>query len=327
MNTVFRTTVEQPKFNLKIDHSQRVLFIGSCFAENIAQRMQRAKSTTLCNPFGVLYNPLSIANMLDTLLQRRTFFESDLTPSKDSSLWCSFSFHGSFSSEDPYKALTKMNDAVMIGADALLRSDTVVITLGTAWTYQLLESGQTVSNCHKFSESIFNRKLLSVDEIVDTYDKIVSTTLKDKSVVFTVSPIRHIKDGLAENTISKATLHLAIKELMSRHQNIIYFPAYEIMIDDLRDYRFYGEDMVHPSKLAVDYIWDIFSNSLFSDETKEIVKRAEKIADAINHRPLNPNSTAHIKFRNSIFAQIQRLQESYPHMDMSSELTHFKADE
>ena len=327
VNTEFRTIIEPPKFNLKIDHSQRVLFVGSCFAENIAQYMLKAKFNTTCNPFGVLYNPASIANMFETLQQKRTFFESDLTPAKDNSLWCSFSFHGSFSDQDPYTALTKMNDAVMIGADSLLRSDVVIITFGTAWIYQLLEGEQTVANCHKFSSSIFNRKLLSVEEIVETYDKIVSQTLKDKEVIFTVSPIRHIKDGLSENTISKATLHLAIKELTHKHQNASYFPSYEIMLDDLRDYRFYAEDMVHPSKLAVDYIWNIFSDSLFSDKTKNLVKDVEKIADAMNHRPFNPNSTAHLKFKDSIFSRTLKLQETYPQMDMSRELAYFKTNE
>ena len=327
MNSVFRTIIEPPKFNFKIDHSQRVLFVGSCFAENIAKQMTKAKFNTICNPFGVLYNPSSISSMVDTLVQKRTFIESDLTPAKDNSLWCSFSFHGSFSDEDPYNALTKMNDAVLVGADALLRSDVVVITFGTAWIYELIDSEQTVSNCHKFSESIFNRRLLSVDEIVETYNKIVSTTLKDKKVIFTVSPIRHIKDGLSENTISKATLHLAVKELVNRFQNCSYFPSYEIVIDDLRDYRFYAEDMVHPSKLAIDYIWSIFSDALLSDKTKTLVRDVEKIADAMNHRPFNPNSAAHLKFRENIFSRIEKLQETYPQMDMNSELTHFRTYE
>ena len=327
MNRVFRTTIEPPKYNVKIDHSQQALFIGSCFAENIAQRMLRAKFKTTCNPFGVLYNPLSIANTLEILSQSRTFIESDLTRSKDKSLWHSFYFHGSFSSEDPCKALIKMNEAVEIGADAITRSDAVVITFGTAWIYQLLESGQTVSNCHKFAESRFNRRLLSVAEIVETYDKIISTTLKDKSIIFTVSPIRHLKDGLTENTTSKATLHLAIRELMCRHQNITYFPAYEIMLDDLRDYRFYAEDMVHPSKLAIDYIWDIFSNALFSDETSAIITEVSKIADAINHRPFNPNSDAHLQFRKNTLLKTIKLQEEFPQMDLSEELAHFKEPE
>lgn len=323
MDTIFRTTIEHPRFNLKIEHSQRVLFIGSCFADNMAQRMLKAKFNTLCNPFGVVYNPASVANMLEILEQKRIFTESDLTPSKDGSMWSSFSFHGSFSDEDPYRMLRKMNDAVMVGADSLIRSDVVVITFGTAWTYQLSDTEQVVANCHKFPASIFNRKLLSVQEIVESYEKIINGSLRDKEIILTVSPIRHLKDGLTENTISKATLHLAIKELMSRHENISYFPSYEIMIDDLRDYRFFADDMVHPSTLAIDYIWDIFKNSLFSDHTISLISEAEKIADAINHRPFNPDSIAHRKFKESVLSRIVKFQDENPNVDMSRELAHF----
>lgn len=324
MNSLFRTIIELPDLGFQIEHSDRVFFAGSCFAENMAQRMRQSKFSLVCNPFGVLYNPLSIAGMLETLENRKVFSESDLIPSHDNSLWCSFSFHGSFSGEEPYEVLQHMNEVVVQGADAVEVADVVVLTFGTAWVYQLLDTEQIVANCHKFPESIFFRRLLSVEEIVDRYVDLIETTLKNSRIIFTVSPIRHLRDGLHENTISKAVLHLAIEELVRRYERVTYFPSYEIQIDDLRDYRFYAEDMLHPSNLAIDYIWSKFSDGLLSQSAKDMIIECDKIAKAHLHRPFNPTSPAHLKFRESIHSRILKLQEEAPYIDFSSELTFFK---
>lgn len=324
MNSLFRTVIELPDGDFQIEHSDRVFFAGSCFAENMARRMRRSKFNLSCNPFGVLYNPLSIADMFGTLESRKVFSESDLIPSHDNSLWCSFSFHGSFSGEEPYEVLRQMNGAVDQGADAVEVADIVVITFGTAWVYQLLDTEHIVANCHKFPESIFSRRLLLAEEIVDRYVDLIETTLKNSRIILTVSPIRHLSDGLHENTISKSVLHLAVQELVNRYDRVSYFPAYEIQIDDLRDYRFYADDMLHPSNLAIDYIWSKFSDGLFSQDTKDLIVECEKITKAQSHRPFNPASPAHLKFRESVTSRILKLQEEAPHIDFSSELTFFK---
>lgn len=343
----FRTPVNPKPLGRKIDYSMNGLSIGSCFAESVAARLRRAKFPVASNPFGVLYNPVSIADSLNTLVDGRQFSKDDLV--REGDLWSSFAFHGSFSSTDPEKALAAMNRAVDEGGRALAKADYVILTFGTAWIYELnpeyaaresddeniylrakrlvreLARPKVVANCHKFPARAFNRRRLSVGEIVDIYSIFFRTVLADKSVILTVSPVRHIKDGLEENNVSKATLLLAASQLASAFGNVDYFPSYEIVNDELRDYRFYKPDMVHPSDQAVEYVWELFAGALFSKKTAEAVGEIEKIVSAAEHRPLNPGSASHRRFLRSMLKKAEALQKRYPAIDLSPEIEYFGA--
>lgn len=343
----FRTKVNLKPFRQKIDYSMNGLSIGSCFADNIAARLRRAKFPVENNPFGVLYNPLSVADTLEAINSGRVFTEDDLV--RDGDLWSNFSFHGSFSSTDSAKALAAMNDAVKKGRKALKAADYVILTFGTAWVYELNQeySGEenegenlfararrivremarprVVANCHKFPAKVFTRRRLAVSEIVDIYSILFDTILKGKRVLLSVSPVRHVKDGLDENNVSKATLLLAASELTAKFDNVDYFPAFEIVNDELRDYRFYKEDMLHPSDLAVEYIWDVFRETLFAKKTAEAAAEIQNVVTAAEHRPLNPDSSSHRRFLRSMLKKAEALQKKYPGLDLSKEIEYFGA--
>lgn len=316
------TKIDLPRLELRIDHTMRGLMLGSCFAESIADRMRRAKFTLTANPFGVLYNPASIGEAIDRLNEGRQFTHDDLSVNDD--LWFSFAHHGSFSALDPDQALDRMNCAFREGTQALHNADYVAITLGTAWTYRLKETGAIVANCHKLPASKFTRSRLSVTQISEIFRPLLEGVLRDKRVLFTVSPIRHIKDGLSENALSKATLLVAVRELERLYANVEYFPAYEIMIDELRDYRFYKEDMVHPSDQAVDYIWSQFRCVTMDEPTRQLINRIESVDRAMNHRPFNPDSPSHAKFKQSMLRTVKNLSGANPNVDFNNELNFFK---
>lgn len=318
----FRTKVDIEPFVWGIDHSMRGMSVGSCFAENIAAKLLRAKFRLCANPFGVLFNPVSIANTLNRLHDGVEYTVDDLVQCGD--LWCGFDFHGSFSSVVREDALARMNGAVDAGIEALQAAEYVIITFGTAWVYEIAgEPGRVVANCHKFPAKEFLRRRLSVDEIVVRYEELFAGALRGKRVIFTVSPVRHVKDGLPENALSKAILLEAAHELVDRHPQAVYFPAFEIVTDELRDYRFYTEDMVHPSAVAVEYVWERFREAAFSPRTRQAAAESEKIAAAMEHRPINPESKSHARFRASMLAQVQALAANYPDIDFSAEIEFF----
>lgn len=334
----FRTTITVTPSARAIDHGMHGLSLGSCFATNIAERLHRAKFPIGVNPFGVLYNPESIALAVEALSQGRVLTEADLV--REGDLWSSFSFHGSFSSADPGRALAQMNASVAEGARALAAADYVVVTFGTAWVYELADAfytesptcenirpafpvGGVVANCHKFPARHFRRRRMSVEEITARWSKLLEGPLAGKRIILTVSPVRHLKDGFAGNAVSKATLLLAASQLAEKYADADYFPAFEIMNDDLRDYRFYADDMLHPSAPAVDYIWDRFAEAFFAEDTMRAIREFEKIAAAAHHRPLNPLSAEYAAFRASMLDKVKELQARYPVADLSVEADFF----
>lgn len=251
----FRTVIDIKSFDRKIDHSSRILSLGSCFADNIARRMQRAKFRVEASPTGILFNPESIARAVERFAASESPAREELR--HDGERYFGYDFHSAFADADPERALAAMREAARRGADALRRADTVIITFGTAWIYRLRENGEVVANCHKQPQSLFARELLAADRIADRYAKLLEGPLADKHVIFTVSPVRHLGDGAERNSLSKAVLRVAVGELASRFPDADYFPSFEIMNDELRDYRFYADDMTHPSQTAVDYIWGL----------------------------------------------------------------------
>lgn len=316
----FRTEINIEPFTRKIAHQTPVFSIGSCFADTIAAKLERYKFRVTGNPFGVLYNPLSIAAALEALDKGRRYTETDLAESDG--VWFSYAHHGSFSAATPEAALAVMNGSAESASEALREADTVIITFGTAWVYEL--DGVVVANCHKQPASLFTRRRLSVSEIVERWSALMETVLKDKNVIFTVSPVRHLKDGFEENSLSKSLLRVAVGELVGIYPSARYFPAFEIVTDDLRDYRFYKGDMVHPSDEAVEYVWEKFSGAAFSDDTLALLPRIEAIRRAMDHRPFSVGSEPHRKFREASLRQAQALQRENPGVDFSAEIEFFR---
>ncbi len=319
----FLTHIDIAPFEKKIDHSCHIFSTGSCFAQNIASKLQDAKFQVAASPTGILFNPESIARSIDMLDSKHSITEDELRCANG--VWFSYNFHSSFSATDKHLALEQMQQAIKRGAAALKQADTVIITFGTAWVYRLLDTGEVVANCHKQPHSLFSRERLSVVEITERWSKLLATTLKDKEVIFTISPIRHLSDGLELNSLSKSTLRVAIAELTSLHANAHYFPSFEIMNDELRDYRFYADDMVHPTFLAIDYIWQRFAQVAIEKESLDLIERVKKICQAAAHRPLNPDSESHRAFCRRQLDEIERFRLSYPMIDFSKEKEIFVA--
>lgn len=266
-----QTVVDIKPSEWKIGYEDKILMLGSCFADEIGEQMKQRYMNVVCNPFGTLYNPLSIAQAIS--LQ-----PSEVRFQFHEGLWHSMAHHGSFSRRTKEEAEAAVRDSIDAMQTALREADVIIVTFGTAWIYEM--DGKIVSNCHKMPESSFMRRRLSMEEIVAAWKPILER-YPDKHWLFTVSPIRHIKDGLHENQLSKATLLQAVEQLGD------YFPSYEIMLDELRDYRFYADDLVHPSSLAVNYIWERFCETFFSPQTRNELILAHKRWQFEHHRPLH----------------------------------------
>ena len=319
----FRTPINITPCGFRIGYAQRGLLLGSCFAENIGMRMKRYKLPVVFNPFGILFNPASVARTLTRLDSGKLYEANNLTRSGD--LWVSFDHHGSLASVDRDEALKTINQAVQSGARALREAGYLILTLGTAWVYQLRETGEIVCNCHKRPSGEFLRRRLSVDEVVGGFVPLLEGPLKDKPVIWTVSPVRHLGDGLPENALSKSTLIVAIHRLIERYPQCCYFPAFEIMTDDLRDYRFYEKDMAHPSEVAVDYIWEQFCCAALDPSCTGVFRKIDALNRALAHRPLNPENPAYRAFRHQNAAEVRALQQAYPDLDFSRELNFFES--
>lgn len=317
----FKTTIDIPHSSFEISHTLKGMAIGSCFTTNIGNRLQAAKFPILVNPLGTVYNPVSVAQTIDLLLGEIPFGEQDIFFAND--VWQSYFLHTSFSRVEKQEVIRSFNKVRNNFLKNFQSLDYLFLTLGTAWVYELNGTKQIVNNCHKTPSSQFTRKKLSVEECVSVLEKSILRLQKinpNLQVIFTVSPIRHWKDGAHENQVSKSTLFLAIDSLQKSMQNIGYFPAYELLMDDLRDYRFYEEDMLHPSVTAVEYIWEKFSETYFSIETINLNANIEAIQKATKHRPFNANSESYNLFIQNTIAKCKTLSKKYPYLDFSEEI-------
>ncbi len=314
----FRTELEIAPLAKQIDYSSRIFTIGSCFAQNMAERLVVRKFNTTTSPLGIAFNPCSIASALNAYWHGSHIGEERFT--QQAGLWHCFDAHSQLSFDSIDEANAAVESAIADGKSALHQSDFILITFGTAWVYRLKNSGEVVANCHKHPAAMFNRELLTVSDIVDMYEPLFDTVFRNKEVFFTVSPIRHIGDGLEENSLSKSLLRVAIAELARRHPNAHYFAAYELLIDDLRDYRFYAEDMCHPSQQAIEYIWQKFFGAAISKEARSQSERIERIVKASQHRPLKVSSN---EFKRFCQQQLDAIKE-FPELDFSQEVEHFR---
>ena len=314
----FRTEIEVQPLKATIDYNTKIFAIGSCFATNIAVRLAQAKFRVETSPTGILFNPASIARTLTAFATNKAADPARIVARGEE--WVSLDCHSELIGRTEEEALNLWQNAISEGYSALQSADCVVITLGTAWVYKHNATGEIVANCHKIPQREFTRKRLTVAEICEIFRPLMEGVLSDKQVIFTVSPVRHIADGLAENSVSKATLRIAIDQLCSLYPNADYFPAYEIVTDDLRDYRFYADDLVHPSAAAVEYIWEKFVSCALNSTAKQQLERVEKIVAAAQHRPFNPTSEEYKRFCSRFLSEAKTLSS----IDFSAECAIFE---
>lgn len=300
-----------------IDYQSKVFLLGSCFVENIGDKLSYFKFQSHQNPFGVLFHPKAIETLVERAIKEDEYTEDDVFFNNEQ--WHCFDAHSQLSNTSKNTLLTVLNNQLVVTKQQIKEASHIVITLGTAWVYKHCESNTVVANCHKVPQSNFTKELLSVNEITDVLRNL-RHKIKDLnptvSVIFTVSPIRHIKDGFVENTRSKAHLISAIHDFIAQQQeqNNFYFPSYEIMMDELRDYRFYAEDMIHPNTTAINYIWEKFQNIWISESILKTMEEVDSIQKGMAHRPFNPRSEAHIKFLNQLEVRKDALEEKFKHI-------------
>ncbi len=320
----FRTEIEVTKGSVFIEHEQKLLTIGSCFAENIARKLAAVRFRVLENPFGVLYNPASVLAALKLIAGERAIEEDDLV--FHDGLWHSLLHHSTFSDAHKEILLDRIVRVNEQTTDFLQEARHVILTLGTAFVYRYRQSGKIAANCHKIPAGQFERFRLSAEEVSEYISESIQL-LKNLNpalhIIMTVSPIRHVKDGLVQNQLSKATLITGIHKALKGALQTDYFPAYEILLDDLRDYRFYEENLTHPNTMAQNYIWEKFAETFFSKTCRQAVAEMEKLRKALGHRSLHPQSPAYRQFVQRQLVQIARLEKKYPYLNLSEEKQYF----
>ena len=304
-----------------LDQRQPMLLMGSCFASEMGVRLQCAKFDVDLNPFGVLYNPLSIAEALSEIMDGRRYTTGDLFCHEG--LWHSWMHHSDFSAAEAEEVVTHINARLQQAHHRLTKLQRVVLTLGSAYVYRLTASGEVVGNCHKMPERNFRRERLTVEEVTEALTAVIERLLAlnpELKILLTVSPIRHLRDGLHANQLSKSTLLLATDALCRRFpQQLFYLPIYEVMMDELRDYRYYADDLVHPSSLALEYIWNTLIDKCFTAEAKVVMQECDAISKALAHRPLHPDSEAYKRFLEQTLLKIERLNGKFPNLDLQNE--------
>ena len=319
----FRTTVKTGENLGWLHHSDGVMLLGSCFSDNIGSKMNGALIRATVNPMGTLYNPMSIARGVQRLINATPVAGQELF--MHGGVWNSFDFHSRYSMPDKQTTIDRMNQRVEQGHIALRDARLLTVTLGTALIYRLRTTGEVVANCHKVPGHEFERKRATVGEMVRELDAMLTSLHQfnpELRIILTVSPIRHIADGLDTNSLSKASLRVAIDEAMASHSDYCdYFPAYEIMMDDLRDYRFYNTDMVHPSDVAVEYIWQAFQATYLDDRSALAVARCERIFKRLQHRPMSANRETVERFNADTASVVRNLIKEYPYLSQHPQLT------
>ncbi len=313
------TPIQLPDYPFSIDHQTPVLAVGSCFAEQIGQRLVDLQFDAVLNPFGILYNPASVQRCFSRLATGEPFTEADLFA--HNGLWHSFLHHGRFSAATQAEALEKMNAALAKGHQQWQKADVIIVTLGTAWAYRHKASCQIVANNHKQPQQHFDRELLTAEQIQGLLQSIIGPTLERNTPpqwLLTVSPVRHMKDGAVGNNRSKAHLLTAVHEMVSQTEQVHYFPGYELLLDELRDYRFYTADHAHPSTEAVDHIWSRFGQVLLPEATQALNGQLKALRKAMQHRPLHPGTAAEQTFKQQQRARLDELEQQYPFLDLSS---------
>lgn len=307
----FRTDIQLKKEENQIDYASKLLLIGSCFSENISKKLAYFKFDVASNPFGILFNPKAIETLIEHSLNKKIYSEKDVFLLNER--WHCFDAHSDLSANYINELISNLNNAVKSTNNRLKKATHIIITLGTSWTYRFTETNAIVGNCHKVPQKKFTKELLSVDEISTSLKNIchkISEVNPKTTVIFTVSPVRHIKDGFVENSLSKAHLITAIHKTLGVASGK-YFPSFEIMMDDLRDYRFYNIDMLHPNETAIDYIWEHFKHGWIQENTFSIMKEVDSIQKGLAHKPFNSDSEQHQQFLTDLQKKILSLENRF----------------
>lgn len=316
----FRTVLANRDWDFKINYPSSHFLIGSCFSENIGKHLEKAKFDSILNPFGILFHPEPILRVLERLLENKAYTSSDLH--FIDKRYVSFDHHGSYNNTSREKVLNTINSDFNNAQKQLVNADYLYITWGTAFAYSYIESNQIVSNCHKIPSSKFNKIRSTSGEIVNKYKLLFTQLIKQNpklKIILSVSPVKHLKDGLLENNLSKAVLLLAADQLVKECASVSYFPSYELLTDDLRDYRFYTKDMAHPNELAIEYIWKYFIENLLSKDADKLYKEIKSINQSIAHRPLHPENEAHASFIARTIDKIELIEKKYPFINFKKE--------
>ena len=311
----FTTKIPIAKSDSPINYDSNIVSLGSCFAENMGEKFSYFKFQNVVNPFGIIFNPVSIENLVSRVVNNQKFTEQDIFFHND--LWHCFEVHSELSHSDKEIFLQNLNQILEQTNNQLTKSTHIIITYGTSWVYRNKSSQKIVANCHKVPQNQFDKEILSVETVSKSIQKTIDLIRKVNPnclFIFTVSPVRHIKDGFVENQRSKAHLITAIQQILNPKSLFLnYFPSYEIIMDELRDYRFYAEDMLHPSQTALDYIWVRFFENYISEENHSTMEEVCSIQKGLAHRPFNPNTAAHQKFLNTLNDKIISLQKKFTH--------------
>lgn len=297
-----------------IDYDSEVVSLGSCFAVNMAEKLDYFQFRQTVNPFGILFHPVAIEKFMGFAASEKRFSKTDIFCHNER--WHSFDAHSDLSDPDQARLLDNLNSAAMRACTQLKNATHVIITYGTAWVYRDKASGNLVANCHKVPQSHFSKTILSVGEIQQSIENTIAIIQKvnpKAQIIFTVSPVRHLKDGFAENQRSKANLISALHHVL-QNQSAVYFPSYEIVMDELRDYRFYAEDMIHPNAVAIDYIWQRFSETHISEAVYPVMEKVAGIRKGLAHRSFHAGSESHKQFLAKLQGNIAALGQQFPHM-------------
>ncbi|CAM3685788.1 GSCFA domain-containing protein [Flavobacterium gelidilacus] len=298
-----------------ITYESKILALGSCFAENMSEKFQYFKFQITTNPFGIIFNPVSIEKLINRVVNKIEFTEKDIFFHND--LWHCYEVHSELSNPNKEEFLKLLNFSIFQSFNLLIQTTHLTITYGTSWVYRNIESNEIVANCHKVPQKQFKKELLSTETIEKSIQNSIDLIQKANPTcqfIFTISPVRHIKDGFVENTLSKSHLISALHSTQNL-KSITYFPSYEIMMDELRDYRFYASDMLHPNQVAIDYIWERFSENYISDESQKVMEDVDSIQKSLLHRSFNPNSESHQKFLANLNKKINTLTSNYSQIE------------
>jgi hypothetical protein len=320
-------------FDVKINHRQNLLLIGSCFTEQIGTKLVNHKFSVLDNPNGILFNPVSITRSISSYIDNKQYTGSDLFYQNE--CWNSWEHHSRFSDPDAGECLKGINASQSRAHAFLQKTDWLLITLGSAFVYEFpslpgegLGVRSVVANCHKVPTDKFAKKLLAADEVVSDLQNMITKAVAFNSnlkIIFTISPVRHLRDGFVENNRSKATLIQAVHQLVDTNHNCFYFPAYELIIDDLRDHRFFAEDMVHPNYAATNYVWEKFIATCIDESSQQLMKEIAVIVAAKNHKPFNPTSEQHKKFLQTNLEKVKKLQQQFSYLNLEEEENFFQS--
>jgi hypothetical protein len=315
----FRTQIPLLNSPYPIDYNSKIVSLGSCFAENMGDKFKYFKLQSSTNPFGIIFNPVAIEKIIDRVVNDVLFTEEDIFFHNER--WHSFEVHSDLSDSSPEELLVNLNRIIVETKKQLQEATHIIITYGTSWVYRNTEKNAIVANCHKVPQKRFTKELLiavDIQERIKNTMRLIQSINPNSNFIFTVSPVRHIKDGFVENQWSKANLitaiHSNLKSEICNLKTAVYFPSYEIMMDELRDYRFYAEDMLHPSAMAVDYIWERFKESTISEAAYSAMDVVESIQKGLQHRPFNPHSESHKKFEANLHSKIATLVAQYSFM-------------